>query len=243
MRSDSWNAWALPWKVPISDGRHLHLALGLADGLRGGAERHALRQVEADGDGRELALVADRQRLGLARGPLGEGRQRHLLPGGRRLDVDLVEAVHVALQLGQDLHHHVVAVLLREVLRHLALAEGVVERVVDELRREAVAGGLVAVDGEGQRRAGRSAGPMATSRSSGSDLSFSSTLGAHSFSSSRLASCSVYWNCVRDGAAADVDVLRRLQEEPRALHLLQLRPQPGDDLDGRDIALARAASA
>ena len=38
---------------------------------------------------------------------------------------------------------------------------------------------------------------VATSRSIGSDLSFSSTFGAHSFSSSRLASCSVYWNCVR----------------------------------------------
>ena len=138
--------------------RHPHLALGLLDGLGGGAERSALRQVEADGDGRELPLVADRQRLGLARRPLGEGRERHLLARGRGADVDLVQAVHLALQLGQDLHHHVVAVLLGEVLRHLALAEGVVERVVDHLRREAVAGGLVAVDGRASAPCPRSAG-------------------------------------------------------------------------------------
>ena len=75
-----------------------------------------------------------------------------------RADVDLVQAVDLALQLGQDLHHHVVAVLLGEILRDLALAERVVERVVDHLRREPVAGGLVAVDGERQRRARRSAG-------------------------------------------------------------------------------------
>ena len=48
-----------------------------------------------------------------------------------------------------------------------------------------------------------------------------------------LASCSVYWNCVRDSAAADRDVLRRLQEQPRALHLVELRAQPRDDLVAR----------
>ena len=79
---------------------------------------------------------------------------------------------------------------------------------------------------------------MATSRSIGSDLSFSSTFGAHSLSSSRLASCKVYWNCVRAMPAADVDVLRGLHEEARALDLLQLRPQPRDHLPGRDVALA-----
>jgi hypothetical protein len=38
--------------------------------------------------------------------------------------------------------------------------------------------------------------------------------------------------------AADIDVLRCLQEEPCALDLLQLRSQPGDHLSSRDIALA-----
>ena len=39
-----------------------------------------------------------------------------------------------------------IAVELREILRHLALAEGVVQRVVDQLRLDAVARGGVAVD-------------------------------------------------------------------------------------------------
>ena len=38
-------------------------------------------------------------------------------------------------------------------------------------------------------------------------------------------------------ARADGDVLRRLQVEPGALHLRELRPQPRDDLEGVDVAL------
>ena len=40
---------------------------------------------------------------------------------------------------------------------------------------------------------------VATSRSSGSVSILARIFGAHSLSSSRLASCSVYWNCVRVG--------------------------------------------
>ena len=64
-----------------------------------------------------------------------------------------------------------------------------------------------------------------------------SSFGAQSFSSSMSESCSVYWYCVRVGAAADVQVLRRLQEQRRARHLRELRPQPGDDLVGAGAAL------
>ena len=63
--------------------------------------------------------------------------------------------------------------------------------------------------------------------------SLSSSFGAQSFSSSRSASCSVYWYCGRDDRPPTRDVLRRLQEQARALHRLQLRPQPRDDLIGR----------
>ena len=51
------------------------------------------------------------------------------------------------------------------------------------------------------------------------------------------APCSVYWNCVRRCAAADVDVLRRLQEQARALDLVELAAQPRDDLVGIRCAL------
>ena len=42
---------------------------------------------------------------------------------------------------------------------------------------------------------------------------------------------------MRDGAAADAHVLRRLQEQPRALDLVELRAQPRDDLVGVGVAL------
>jgi hypothetical protein len=42
------------------------------------------------------------------------------------------------LQLWQDLQDHVVAVDLREVLRDLALAEGIGQCVIDQLRLDAV---------------------------------------------------------------------------------------------------------
>ncbi|GCC48217.1 hypothetical protein chiPu_0032550, partial [Chiloscyllium punctatum] len=110
------------------------------------AERDTLRQVERNGDRRELTLMADRQRPHRRAGPLRKGRQRHLFAGQRRLDVDVVQRVDRALQLRQHLEDDVVAVELGEVLRHLALAERVIERVVDQLRLDAVARGGVAVD-------------------------------------------------------------------------------------------------
>ena len=74
------------------------------------------------------------------------------------------------LEVGLHFQHHVVLVQLREHGRDLPLAEGVVERVVDHLRRDAEARGGVAVDDQM-----RSAGPsfcwsLATSRSSGRAL-------------------------------------------------------------------------
>ena len=106
-----------------------------------------------------------------------------------------------------------VAVELGEILGHLALAEHVVERVVDSLRRmpkrEAASRSMVSIT----RRPG-SAGRSDVAQLAAASASLASICGAQVFSSSRSASCSVYWNCVRVGAAADLDVLRRLQEEP-----------------------------
>ena len=47
----------------------------------------------------------------------------------------------------------------------------------------------------------------------------------------------MYWKLARGDAAADGDVLRRLQEQVRALDLGELRPQPVDDLRCRELAL------
>ena len=77
----------------------------------------------------------------------GEGVERNLAAVGA-LDVEVVERVGGALEVGRDLHDDVVLVLLREDGGDLALREGVVEHVVDGRRRDAEARGGVAVDDE-----------------------------------------------------------------------------------------------
>ena len=134
--------------------RQLQLLHGALDRLGRVAERHPLREVEADCDRGELSLVTDRQGRDRSGRPFGEGADRHHLIGRRRADVDLVERRGIAEKLRQNLLDHVVGVHLGEILRHLPLAEGVVERVVDELRLDSVARSHVAIDLERQRRAG-----------------------------------------------------------------------------------------
>ena len=55
-------------------------------------------------------------------------------------------------RFGQDFQDHEIGLELGEILRDLALAEGVVERIVDRLRRYAETRGLVAIDGDLQLR-------------------------------------------------------------------------------------------
>jgi hypothetical protein len=64
-----------------------------------------------------------------------------------------IERRHVTLQARQDLHNHLVTRKLSEILGDLALAEGIVERVVDYLRRQAIARCLIAIDRHRQSRA------------------------------------------------------------------------------------------
>jgi len=61
------------------------------------------------------------------------------------MEIDLIERGRRVLQLRQNFHHHMIAVELGEILVHLALTEGVVEDVVDELRLNAEPRGLVPV--------------------------------------------------------------------------------------------------
>ena len=89
--------------------------------------------------------MVDRQIRDLLSIELREGRQRHLLAGKRRPDIKLFETVRIFLQGRGDFENHVVTIQLGEVLRHLALAEGVVKRIVDDRGLQAEARRLIAV--------------------------------------------------------------------------------------------------
>ena len=98
----------------------------------GVAERTAGAQVEGKGHGRELALV--RMESGVLRSrACGKGAQRHRLAGGG-FHVNFVEHVGGRTEVRLHFENDAVLVELRENDRDLALAERVVERVVDRLR-------------------------------------------------------------------------------------------------------------
>ena len=84
---------------------------------------------------------------------------------------------------------------------------------------------------------------VATSRNSGSVFIFARIFGAHSFSSARLASCSVYSNCVRVARPPSRTSCEACMYRRAPSTFSSLRPQPRDDLLRVDIALVRAASA
>src|SRR6185437_11608863 len=199
--------------------------------------RHALAEVEADRDRRELALVADRERTDRRAGPARKGRQRYLLAGARRTHVDLVQRVGAALQLGQDFQDHAIGVELGKILRDLALAERVVERIVDQLRGDAVARGGVAVDLKLDRRALRLlvGGDVAQLRQR---LHLGEDLRRPLVELGEVGVLQREFELGAGGTAAETDVLRRLHIEAGAFHLLELGTQPRDDVLGGGLALA-----
>jgi len=88
----------------------------------------------------------ERRALGLE---TREGGQGHGRTAGRRADVDRAQRVRGLLELRLRLQHHVPLVHGKEHGGHLSLAERVVQRVVDDLRRETQARGGVAIDDDG----------------------------------------------------------------------------------------------
>ena len=142
----------------------------------------------------------------------------------------LSQRVGVLLELGLHLEHHPVLVQLGEHGRHLALAEGVVERVVDDLAGDAEPGRGVAVDVDARAAGAAVCWSLATSRSSGRVRSFSRTRGAQAFSSSRFASCSVYWYCVREARPPMRTSCTDCRKSWMPGDLRELGPQLGDDL-------------
>ncbi len=182
--------------------------------------------------------MADRQRPHRHGGPLRKGRQRHLFAGQRRLDVDVVQRIDRALQLGQHLEDDVVAVELGEVLRHLALAERVIQRIVDQLRLDAIARGGVAVDLQFERGAAALlvGGDVAQLRQR---LHLAQNLRRPFVQFGEVGVLQRELELGAGRAAAKAHVLRGLHEQAGAQHLFQLRAQPGNDLLRIGVALAQ----
>ena len=129
-----------------------------------------------------------------------------------------------------------IAVELREILRHLALAKGVVQRVVDQLRLDAVARGGVAVDLQLQRGAlgllvGRDVAQL------GQRLHLRQDLWRPFVQFGQIGVLQRELELGSRRPAAEPHVLRGLHIEPGALDLFQLGAQAGDDLLGGRLAL------
>ena len=77
----------MPWNEPLQCRRHAQLGHHVLDAFDRLPERDTGRQIERQGDRRELPLVVDRKGFDLGR-EMGEGAQRDLRPAGA-VDVDL----------------------------------------------------------------------------------------------------------------------------------------------------------
>ncbi len=194
------------------------------------------REIERQRHRRKLSLVVDRQIGHVLRVVLGHRRQRHHLAGQRRLQVQLVERGRVGLQRRRDLEHHVIAVGLGEELRRLPLAEGIVQRLIDGGRLNAETRRLIAVDVERQHAA---AGLLVRGHIAqhGQLLQRRQQLRRPLVELVDVRILQRVLILGARGAAADVQILRRLHEQRGARHLRQLRPQAVDDLVGAGAAL------
>src|SRR5258707_9461633 len=107
------------------------------DGCDRVAERDTRLQVEGDrGRGKHpLMIDYDRRRLDSA---VDQSAKRHFLSAGR-IHVDAFECVGAVLEPRIDFENDVILIDLREYGRDDALAEGIVERVVDGRREDAEA--------------------------------------------------------------------------------------------------------
>ncbi len=221
-------------------GRHADLARGVVHRVDRLAERDAGHQVEGDGDGGKLPLVRNQERPDVIAVDGDQRRQRHRAAGERRFHVEAVERRQVLLQIGKDFQNHEVGFQLREILRDLALAEGVVERIVDRLRRDAEARRLIAIDRDLQlRRVGREVGGDVGELRQRAQL-----LQELLRPLVQLVDIGVLQRVLEAAAGdagADIDVLRRLQEQIDAFELGELRPQPVDDLRRAESSAGRAA--
>ena len=171
----------------------------------------------------------------VVRRPPRECGQRHHLAAGRSHE-QIVERRRALPEAGRRLHHDVILVLPPVHRRDLTLAERVVERRVDQLRGDAVAGGLDAVVGDQRLQAA-----ILLVAVDVGDRRHVLEAAQHQRRELREVGQVVALHrelILRVGlAAADPHVLRRLQIQRGARHRRQLRPQARDDLIGRHLAL------
>lgn len=134
---------------------HAQLALGAFKDAHRIAKGHARGQVERQVGGREQAVVADRQRPGTGRRHMGHGRQGHHFIAQGRTQVEVVEALGFTTLARIQFQNDLVLVGVGLELADLALAEGVVQCLVDVCSGQAETGGGLAVDVDA-----RDAGPQ-----------------------------------------------------------------------------------
>ena len=157
--------------------------------------------------------------------------KRNELPVGRRLNVELIERIQLALQVRRHFENDVVGIV-GEILRHVVLTERVIERVVDDLRQDSETGRRIAIDGDGDLRRGilRIGGDVGQLRQC---LELGHQSRRPGVQLVQIGILQDVLELAAGDAAADGDVLCRLQEQFGARHLRELRPQPVDDLRGR----------
>ena len=172
--------------------------------------------------------------------PVGHHAQRNLRAVAR-LDVEIVQRRGIGLEVLPDLHHHVVLVELGEDGGDLALAEGVVERVVHVGHGDAQPCRGVAVDHQlgAQPLVLQVAGHVG-------DHVFLAQFGHHlARVGGQLDLVRIFQRVLKLGAADAVfhrQVLQRLQEELNAFNACQLAAAGGESLRWRRSCAPPAAS-
>ncbi|MGY3540201.1 hypothetical protein ACVIIY_004421 [Bradyrhizobium sp. USDA 4515] len=166
------------------------------------------------------------------------GRLRAADRSAGRADIDVLQRLRVLPVARRDLHDDVILVARDIDRRHLPLAEGVVEGVVDLAHRDAEPGRGVAVDHEIGFQAlvllvAVDVGEIRIALQGRRDLRrpFIELLQRRSLQRVLILR-------VR-GPAPDPDVLHRLQEQARARHHRHLAAQPRDHAVGADLALIK----
>src|SRR5713101_4295132 len=122
-----------PLEGTADAARQSYLARGRLNRVDRVAERNARREVEGNRHRGKLPLMVHGER-GLVLPPAGKSIELDLIAGVRG-DVDVLERIGRLPELGRDLHHDVILIELSVHGGDLALAERVVERVVDNLLR------------------------------------------------------------------------------------------------------------
>ena len=151
------------------------------------------------------------------------------------VDIDIVQSLGALPELRRHLHHHMVLIERRVHRRYLALPKGVVQSVIDQLRRDShPRGGLAVIIERGLQAAVLLVG--ATSVSSGSFCICWSSTGPPLVQISKVVALNrvLVFGCSEPAAATEI--LHRLQEQRRPGDG-QLGPQTVDHLAGAELAL------